>query len=129
MVFLFKLINSKLVSQNPNHDLNPANMSYKAQLTCRRFSLFALPLLICLHGLAQSSFDAVDQLLKQNQKAFGGGYVMLVWKDGKVVYQKQANPDFTAKSPAPIAGAGNWMTAALVMTFVDEGKLSLDDKV
>ena len=54
---------------------------------------------------------------------------MLVWKDGKVVYQKQANQDFTAKTPAPIAGAGNWMTAALVMTFVDEGKLSLDDKV
>ena len=54
---------------------------------------------------------------------------MLVWKDGKIVYQKQANQDFTAKTPAPIAGAGNWMTAALVMTFVDEGKLSLDDKV
>lgn len=86
-------------------------------------------LLICLHGLAQGNFDAVDQLLKQNAKAFGGGYVMLVVKDGKVVYQKSANQDFTAKSPAPIAGAANWMTAALVMTFVDEGKLSLDDKV
>ena len=54
---------------------------------------------------------------------------MLVWKDGKVIYQKQASQDFTAKSQAPIYGAGNWMTAALVMTFVDEGKLSLDDKV
>ncbi|HEY4107826.1 serine hydrolase [Puia sp.] len=104
-------------------------MSYKSPLNCRRFSLFTLILLICLHGFSQSSFDAVDQLLKQNQKAFGGGYVMLVVKDGKVIYQKQANQDFTAKSPAPIAGAANWMTAALVMTFVDEGKLSLDDKV
>ncbi|GGA87295.1 hypothetical protein GCM10011511_08060 [Puia dinghuensis] len=91
--------------------------------------MFVLPLLFCLHSLAQGNFDAVDQLLKQNQKAFGGGYVMLVWKDGKIVYQKQANQDFTGKTPAPIAGAGNWLTAALVMTFVDEGKLSLDDKV
>jgi len=104
-------------------------MSYKARLNCRRFSLFAIVLLICLHGLAQSSFDAVDQLLKQNQKAFGGGYVMLVVKDGKVLYQKQGNPDFSAKNPANIYGAANWMTAALVMTFVDEGKLSLDDKI
>ena len=129
MVFLFKLINSKLVSQNLNHDLNPANMSYKAPLNCRRFSLFAAVLLICLHGLAQPNFDAVDQLLKQNAKAFGGGYVMLVVKDGKVLYQKLGNQDFTAKTPANIYGAANWMTAALVMTFVDEGKLSLDDKV
>jgi CubicO group peptidase (beta-lactamase class C family) len=56
-------------------------------------------------------------------------FVALIWKDGKMVYQKQGGTDFTAKTPAPIAGAGNWMTAALVMTFVDEGKLSLDDKV
>jgi CubicO group peptidase (beta-lactamase class C family) len=98
-------------------------------MICRQFSLFALSLLFCLYGRAQANFDAVDQLLKQNQKSFGGGYVMLVWKDGKIIYQKQANQDFTPKTPAPIAGAGNWMTAALVMTFVDEGKLSLEDKV
>lgn len=104
-------------------------MSYKDPLNCRRFSLFTALLLICLHGFSQTNFDAVDQLLKQNQKAFGGGYVMLVVKDGKTIYQKQGNQDFTAKSPANIYGAANWMTAALVMTFVDEGKLSLDDKV
>lgn len=104
-------------------------MSYKVNFNCLRFSLFIFPLLICLYSFAQPNFDAVDQLLKQSQKAFGGGYVMLVWKDGKVIYQKQGSQEFTPKSPAPIAGAGNWLTAALVMTFVDEGKLSLDDKV
>jgi len=77
---------------------------------------------------AQSDFGAIDQLLKQNQKNLGN-FVALAWKDGKIVYQKQSGQDFTAKTPAPIGGAGNWMTAALVMTFVDEGKLSLDDKV
>ncbi|HVS95991.1 MAG TPA: serine hydrolase domain-containing protein [Puia sp.] len=103
-------------------------MSYTAQLICRRFSFFVPLLLFCLPVFSQSNFDAVDQLLKQNQKTLGG-YVVLVSKDGKIVYHKQGNEDFTAKSQAPIAAAGNWMTAALVMTFVDEGKLSLDDKV
>jgi len=103
-------------------------MSYKAQLTCRRFSLFIPNLLFCLFTMAQTNFDAVDQLLKQNQKTLGN-YAVLVFKDGKPIYQKQANTDFTAKTQAPIAAAGDWMTAALVMTFVDEGKLSLDDKV
>lgn len=103
-------------------------MSYKDQLTCRSFSLFVLSLLFCLSTTAQSDFGAVDQLFKQNQKSLGN-YVALVWKDGKIVYQKQSSQDFAAKAPAPIGAAGNWMTAALVMTFVDEGKLSLDDKV
>ena len=103
-------------------------MSYNAHLTCRRFSLFILPLLFCLTVVAQPNFDAVDQLLKQNQKTLGN-YVVLVSKDGKTIYQKQGGTDFTAKGQAAIAGAGDWMTAALVMTFVDEGKLSLDDKV
>jgi CubicO group peptidase (beta-lactamase class C family) len=104
-------------------------MSYRADLNCRRFSLFTILLLFCLGVLAQGNFDAVDQLIKQNQKALGQGFALVVWKDGKAVYQKQGYPDFTAKTQAPIAGAGDWMTAALVMTFVDEGKLSLDDKV
>ena len=104
-------------------------MSYKKALNCRRFSLFTLSLLFCLPLFAQSSFDAVDQLFKQNAKAISGGYAVVVWKDGKIVYQKQLNTDFTPKTQAPIGRAGDWMTAALLMTFVDEGKLSLDDKV
>lgn len=87
-----------------------------------------LHLLFCLSVFSQSHFDAVDQLLKQNQKILGG-YVVLAAKDGKIVYSKQGNADFNPKTQAPIAAAGDWMTAALVMTFVDEGKLSLDDKV
>lgn len=86
------------------------------------------PLLFCLTVAAQPNFDAVDQLLKQNQKTLGN-YVVLVSRDGKIVYQKQGGADFTAKMQSPVAGAADWMTAALVMTFVDEGKLSLDDKV
>lgn len=112
-------------------------MSHIVFTGCRRFSLVATYLLFWLISSAQSkpqpqsqyNFDAVNQLFKQNQKLLGNNFVALVWKEGKVVYQQQGSPDFNAKTQAPIAGMGNWMTAALVMTFVDEGKLSLDDKV
>jgi CubicO group peptidase (beta-lactamase class C family) len=36
---------------------------------------------------------------------------------------------FNSKTQAPIASCSKWLTAALVMQFVDEGKLKLDDKV
>ncbi|HZE83616.1 MAG TPA: serine hydrolase [Puia sp.] len=113
-------------------------MSYKFKTACLSFSLVVVSLLIWLPVISQTkpapapspyNFEAVDQLFKQNQKTLGNNFVALVWKDGKIVYQNQGSMDFTPKMPAPIGGAGNWMTAALVMTFVDEGKLSLDDKV
>lgn len=127
------------IGQNLIQTSKTATMSYKVKTTCLQFSSFLFLLLFCRPVFSQSkkpdpepspyNFEAVDQLLKQNQKVLGSNYVALVWKDGKIVYQKQGSPDFTAKAQAPIAGAGNWLTAALVMTFVDEGKLSLDDKV
>ena len=116
-------------------------MSYKVKTTCLHFSSFLFLLLLWRPVFSQSKpkpgvpepspyhFEALDQLLKQNQKALGNNFVALIWKDGKLVYEKHGSPDFVAKTQGPIAAAGNWMTAALVMTFVDEGKLSLDDKV
>lgn len=114
-------------------------MSYKVKTTCLQFSVLVFCLLFWLSVFPQSHtttntptdprFDAVDQLFKQNQKVLGNNYVALIWQDGKIVYQHQGSTDFTPKMAAPIAEAGNWMTAALVMTFVDEGKISLDDKV
>ena len=114
-------------------------MSYKVKITCLQFSVLVVCLLFWRASFSQSHptnntptdprFDAVDQLLKQNQKLLGNNYVALVWKDGKIVYQHEGSPNFTPKMPVPIGEAANWMTAALVMTFVDEGKLSLDDKV
>jgi CubicO group peptidase (beta-lactamase class C family) len=104
-------------------------MSYKVSLTCLQFSFILTFLLFCRPVSAQTDFSAVDQLLKQNQKDLGNNFVALVWKDGKIIYQKQGTADFTPKAQAPITMSGDWLVAAVVMTFVDEGKLSLDDKV
>lgn len=58
----------------------------------------------------------------------GDNVVVMLWKDDTLAYKKEMG-DFTSKTQAPIASCSKWLTAALVMTFVDEGKISLDDKV
>ena len=72
-------------------------------------------------------FEDLDGLIQQNQKLLGGNLVAMVWTD-TLVYKRELG-DFDSKTIAPIASCSKWLTAALVMMFVDEGKISLDDKV
>lgn len=85
-------------------------------------------MLLCLAGRSQYNFNEAEKLLTANQKLLGNNLVALIYKDGKIIYQKEFG-DFTVKSKAPVASCSKWLTAALVMTFVDDGKISLDDKV
>jgi len=103
-------------------------MSYKNKTYCRKFILAASFVLLCLIGRSQYNFSEVDKLLTDNQKALGDNLAVLLYKDGKIVYKKETG-EFNIKTKAPIASCSKWLTAALVMTFVDEGKISLDDKV
>lgn len=77
---------------------------------------------------AQLNFTELGAKLEASKKDLGGKAVLLVYKDGKIVFEKSVG-EFTAKTQAPIAASTQWLTAALVMSYVDEGKLSLDDKV
>ncbi|SRR5579871_291844 len=107
-------------------------MSHKFRSICLLCSLLSLLLLFWLPVDAQSDFNELEQLLKQDQKALGNNLATAIWKDGKIIYQKQIEKeqgDFNLKTQTSISACGNWLTAALVMTFVDQGKLSLDDKV
>jgi len=77
----------------------------------------------------QEKFRDLDDQLVQKQKALGNDFVVMLWKkDDTLVYKKELG-EFNSKTQAPIASCSKWLTAALVMTFVDEGKLSLDDKI
>lgn len=78
---------------------------------------------------AQYDFSAINGRLEAEKKQLEGHVVALIYKDGKLIYQKAIGTDFNAKSQAPISSASQWLTTALVMTFVDQGKLSLNDKV
>jgi len=74
------------------------------------------------------NFSEVEQLMLNNQKALGDDQVLVIYKDGKMAYQKTLG-DFRPNIQAPIGESSQWLTAALVMILVDEGKISLDDNL
>jgi CubicO group peptidase (beta-lactamase class C family) len=101
---------------------------------------------------AAGRFAKVDAWLEENTPKMGGRAVLMVEKGGEMVYSRAVNDrnggqkvmdgwmarkeeeadaagDYTLKTRQPIASCSKWLSAALVMTFVDEGKLNLDDTV
>ncbi|GGB17584.1 serine hydrolase domain-containing protein [Mucilaginibacter rubeus] len=100
----------------------------------------------------QYNFTKVDNWLNDHASEMGRRVVLIVYKDGKVVYNRAVNDmnmrqkfvgrmiarkqgkkadldDYTSTSKVAIASCSKWLSAALVMTFVDEGKLKLSDTV
>ncbi|MES2883031.1 MAG: serine hydrolase [Bacteroidota bacterium] len=113
-------------------------MSYNLQATCLKFSSLIVLLLLLQTVAAQKNkkndkeygienFAALDALLIQNQKLLGTDVVALVARD-TIVFKKEMG-EFNSKTEAPIASASKWLTTALIMVLVDEGVISLDDKV
>lgn len=102
-------------------------MSYKVSSICLKSSLVAIFLLLLQPCFGQYDWDEMNKELEAKQKLLGNNVVCLLWKDS-LIYKKEMG-DFNSKTQAPIASCSKWLTAALVMQFVDEGKLSLDDKV
>jgi CubicO group peptidase (beta-lactamase class C family) len=88
----------------------------------------ALFLLFLQPAAAQYNWSELNAELEAKQKLLGENVVAMIWKGDSLVYKKEMG-GFNSKTQAPIASCSKWLTAALVMQFVDEGKLSLDDKV
>ena len=113
-------------------------MSLKIRFYCLKFSLFIVSLLILQTANSQKKekilqakhgLEVLDDLLAQKQNLIGKDYVVLIWeKDDTLIYKKEVG-EYKSKTVAPIASCSKWLTAALVMQFVDEGKISLDDPV
>lgn len=113
-------------------------MSYNLRFNCLKCSSLLFFLLILQTGFAQRNkkndkeyglekFPELDGALTQYQKLLGKDLVAIVSTD-TIVFKKEMG-DFNSKTEAPVASASKWLTAALIMILVDEGKLSLDDKV
>ena len=126
-------------------------MSRKIKFNCLRFRLFVVGLLLFQVSFSQN-FTKVDQWLNDNIKDLGGRAVIIIYKDGKIVYEQTKNEisrkqkfgakwlerktgndidltDFTVDSKQRIASCSKWLTAALAMTFIDEGNLNLEDTI
>ena len=117
-----------------------------------RRSVFFFSLLALSVFASAQNFSAVDDWLQDNIRDLGGRALLMVHKDGNLVYTKAVNEmsrrqkavgkfiarrqgkdanldDFTTTTRLPIASCSKWLSAALVMSFVDEGKLKLTDTV
>lgn len=126
------------LTQTAIQEPNSETMSLKIKFYCLKFSIFIVSLLIFQTISAQKKQEQLqpkyglgelDNLLQEKQNLIGKDYVVLIWKkDDALVYKKEAG-EYKSKTVAPIASCSKWLTAALVMQFVDEGKLSLDDPV
>lgn len=109
-------------------------LALKSRSACLKYSLLPAFLLLFQGVLAQKKIQnelempGVEQFLQRYKKQLGNA-VSLVYKNGKVVYQQSTDDYFNAKSQAPVPSVSKWFTAALVLTFVDEGKIGLDDPV
>lgn len=109
-------------------------------------------LIIAISANAQAGFEKLDKWLEENTPKMGGRSMLILYKDGKQIYAHAENEmsrrqkmvgkylakrqgkevntdDFTNTTRQPIASCSKWYSAALVMTFVDEGKLQLTDSV
>ncbi len=126
-------------------------MAYKNKFNCLHYRLFFVGLLLFQFSYSQN-FNKVDDWLDDNINDLGGRAVMLVYKDGKIVFEQNKNDisrkqkfgakwlakktgkeadlnDFNSDTKQRIASCSKWLTATLAMTFVDEGKLSLEDTI
>ena len=104
-------------------------MAYKQVSVCIKVILSSIFVLFFQVGFSQASWTGLEDQLKVDQKALGTDLVMMVWKRGDTLQFKKELGTFNSKTDAPLGAASTWLTAALVMQFIDEGKLSLDDKV
>jgi CubicO group peptidase (beta-lactamase class C family) len=77
---------------------------------------------------SQYDWSELNKELEAKQKQLGTDVVIILFKGDSMIYKKEMG-QFNSKSQAPIASCSKWLTAAMVMIMVDEGKLSLDDYV
>lgn len=129
-------------------------MSYLFNNTCRKCSLTAVFLLFFQFTFSQNHFSQIDQWLQNHLNELGGRATLVILKNGKIIYNQSENhlspqkkmalkfiakrknedeekalSDFTFTTQEPIASCSKWLSAALVMTFVDNGQLNLNDTV
>src|SRR5213596_2108925 len=113
-------------------------MTCKFSSTCLKFSPFLFFMLVFQSSFAQTNkknpkevgienYSELDGLVKKNAKALGNDIVAMVWTD-TLVYKRELG-EFDARTVVPVEGASKWLTAVVIMKLVDEGKLSLDDKI
>jgi CubicO group peptidase (beta-lactamase class C family) len=69
-----------------------------------------------------------EQIMLNNQRTMGDDQALLIYKDGKIAYQKLLGK-MKPNLQTPLGESSQWLTAALVLIMAQEGTISLDDKI
>lgn len=102
-------------------------MSEIFHYNCTKVSLAALLLLFFQSLTAQQFADPVLQF-ERSGKELGSHVVLAIVQPGKPVFIKTIG-EMASKDQAPLGSISQWLTTALVLSYVDAGKISLNDKV
>ncbi len=79
--------------------------------------------------LRVGAFDAADTALRQRISAAGlSGGLLQVARKGEVIHELNLGA-VNGSTPLSVASSTKWLTAAALMTFVDDGSVALDDGV
>lgn len=77
-------------------------------------------------GAADQGFETVTAYLDAGYRSLGlPGAGLRVWRNGTVLYDRYFGI-YSAETTVPIASCSKWLSAAVLMTLVDEGRISLD---
>jgi CubicO group peptidase (beta-lactamase class C family) len=96
--------------------------------TLKKTSIVTLFLVNFQTAFSQIDTTAIADKLLRSKEKLGKDIAFVLYKNGKIAYKKEIGK-LTIKTPVSIGASSQWLTTALVLTFVQEGKLSLDDKV
>lgn len=90
--------------------------------------LFACVAVVSLHG-QNIDFTTIDGMLQDSARSIGGlqGKSTTVFADSSGTIHTRTTGAFGPDSVVPIASASKWMSAAVIMSLVDNGTLALDD--
>jgi len=103
-------------------------MSHKSIKTCLKFSPVLIFMLLFQFVDAQTDSIQLVNILTKYEKSLGKNYTIVINKNGKNAFLKETI-DFKLKSAAPIGDCSKWLTTALTLIYVDEGKIKLDDPI
>jgi CubicO group peptidase (beta-lactamase class C family) len=94
-----------------------------------KVSTLSFCLLFFQASFGQGRFQAAEAIAAERAKTLKKEVALVVATKDTVVFQKDTKLFSAQRGQAELGLSSQWLTAAVVMILVDEGKISLDDKV
>ena len=110
-------------------------LRFRASVAVLAILIAAIPISGAVSAPKRFDFSRVDRLLSDSLRTIAGsagGLALLVWKDGKLIYDKAyvlPGKRFSKETVVPVASATKLVSSAMLMAMVDRKKISLDDSL